>query len=353
MHIRPGICPSIEALVTLFGVVLLSACAPPRTAPGPEPRTPSGLSANNRAGGEPSIEDLVGRCPHILGPKETCVHLKEQAILFCRERKANPCMETVAQFGALKCAPNSGPEMVVEILEYACGLDSWRACTWLATELWKKGDSASLKRSWDLDSKACSHKYAEACGDMARSMAWWNGKGLPQPADLKEALKWAKMACDLGDMKSCNDYAALLIQRNDPSDKADAKALLESQCASDFELSCASLGKAENTGVFGTPNLKRAKDLWRKACACGSPDGCASMAGRLFDDGDTNAAMRLADYACENRHPLSCVGLAKLYSEGRTVGRDMTRARQYFDRACRLNDWDSCEALKTLDKSRQ
>ena len=174
---------------------------------------------------------------------------------------------------------------------------------------------------------------------------------MPREADIPEALKWGKRACDLGDMTSCNDYAILLIQRNDGSDRGAAKDLLERQCDAGFDASCATLGTKEHDGFFGQTNVNRSRELWRRACACGNMDGCARTANVLFDRGDKAAALILADYACQLDHFWSCTSLGTLYSEGKFVERDDVRARRYFDHACSQNDWRACDALKLIGQS--
>jgi TPR repeat protein len=234
-------------------------------------------------------------------------------------------------------------------MEYACGLGSWNACVWFSSSLFKSGVDSNRQKALELAKKTCIHGEAEGCVNVGSMLAWWYGRGKPKDVDLAAAMDWAKRGCDLGSVGGCNAYALGLIQRDQASDRAAARALLESQCAKGFEPSCVTLGHEQSVGTFGPPDPDRASSLWRRSCACGDTDGCINTASILFDRKEKKAAFALVRYACANGNYQACAGLAKTYLEGTVVSRDTAQARKYFEQACRLDDGESCAALKTVE----
>jgi TPR repeat protein len=328
------------------------ACSPAKTGQASETKNPSSpLTANESIARPSAVEDLVGRCPHLVTPRETCAHLREQAILFCDEQNTNPCMESLIRFEGNHCDPAVGTKKLNQALEYACANGSWTSCAWLSAGLSKSGDQASRERAWHLAKQACDNKNAEGCANAARIIAWWYGKGQPRDEDLALAMALVKQACDLGSSAACNDYALGLVQRHQPGDTDEAKGIFERQCRDGFEPSCVTLGVQEKAGAFGPVNIERARTLWRKACSCGNMDGCGNTAKILLNSGQKDAGLRLMEHACANDHYGTCADLGRIYSEGTLVPRDVSRARSYFKHACELDDWKACEALKTSGQS--
>jgi hypothetical protein len=200
------------------------------------------------------VEGLVGRCPHPVAPKAECSELKAKAIQVCNEHKANPCMETAIQFETKGCDPKITSDMAEGTMEYACGLGSWASCVWLSSSLFKSGDDVKRQKALEMAQKTCLHGEAEGCVNVASMLAWWYGHGNPRDSDLAQTMDWAKRGCDLGSKRGCNDYALGLIQRNQGSDKADARKLLDTQCTKGFESSCVTLGYEESIGAVVLPN---------------------------------------------------------------------------------------------------
>ena len=325
----------------------------------PPPKSPAAAPASSAAApaiiadvetpSAAKVEELVGRCSHAVAPKPDCAELKNKAIQVCNEHQANPCMETLIKFQASECDPKITTEMKDETVEYACSLGSWTSCAWLSARLFQSGDEEKRKRALEVAQQACVHGEAEGCVNLSSMVAWWNGRGSPRQEDLATAMAWSNKGCKLGSKSGCKDYALELLQRKQPSDVAEARKLLEELCAKHFEPACVTLAHEEERGAFGAPNVERATSLWRNACACGEMEGCHGIAHIFYDRSDKRSALAIIKHACANYSFEACWSLGKLYLDGTWVQRDRAQARQYFERACRENEWKSCEALKKMD----
>ena len=79
-----------------------------------------------------------------------------------------------------------------------------KACFGASVIYLENGAAQNLKKYIDFSLKACELKYAKACENLA--LSYLNGSGVRQ--DYRNALKYAGIACDLGEQKSCEIYKA-------------------------------------------------------------------------------------------------------------------------------------------------
>ncbi|WP_437342425.1 tetratricopeptide repeat protein [Helicobacter pylori] len=78
--------------------------------------------------------------------------------------------------------------------------------------------------------------------------------------------------------------------------------------------------------------------------------GCGAL-GDLYDDGkgvekNLTKAYQFYSKACELEDGRGCGALVVLYINGQGVEKNLTKAVQFYSKACKLGDQEACEALK-------
>jgi len=154
----------------------------------------------------------------------------------------------------------------------------------------------------------CKAREVEACRELAKRFEV--GDGVNQ--SWKHAAEYHRAACDLGNVQSCAKAAWLLFE-----------------------------------GTRMAPNKKLARDLYVKACDGGSLPACANLAHDLEERGRHGEATKLYRKACEPDEfvPRACNALGNMYRMGRGVERDLARAVEVLEKACKAGLNAACANL--------
>jgi hypothetical protein len=180
---------------------------------------------------------------------------------------------------------------------------------------------------------------------------WCSNAGfLLEDKDRAAAEVRYRRGCDHGDAIACVQVARVGVQSGKL--KPDAFiAEVDRLCTSGELVAC---GLEANYLWYGengvTADHKRAFAIGKRACDMNDAPSCvlvgAAYAGGNIVPTDGPAADRYMNLACERRLAKACLMRAKaLNSSGDRAG-----AKPYLQRACEMNDGESCSALAIVTK---
>jgi len=171
-------------------------------------------------------------------------------------------------------------------------------------------------------------------------------------------------------------------------------APLEIMCWGDDGAACRELAQVYELGRDVELDLERARMLYEHSCKLGSTDGCVSLAafivkhaeeptpellarqrklladacdannhagcgtlGRLLiessDASDANRGAALLDAACAQYDYESCATLGLAYFHGKTLKKDLRRARELCQSACDRASLVGCSCMHHIEKTQR
>jgi TPR repeat protein len=147
----------------------------------------------------------------------------------------------------------------------ALGCDRLGACYRDGT-----GVSADRDKAVAAFTRACDSGSNRGCSDAA-SQYMTGGGGA---ADVGKGVALAQKGCDGGDARGCTALGlAYVAGEGVVADRTKAKALFAEACKGEDALGCACLGHVYDDAH----DSARAAEFFRKACALGMQDACASI----------------------------------------------------------------------------
>lgn len=252
----------------------------------------------------------------------------------------------------------------------------------------------AVRRQAEAKDVACAAGDTVACVDSARDIH----DGRAGSPDYAKAAKNYERACDADDPHGCDGLAMLLaVGRGVPRDPARARTLLRRACRPSYPNACNALGAAYETANGGPKEPAQARELFTMACERGVDVACYNLAehdkaGRsvvpqgtdlpslyaraargfrvacnegkqrdctflaiLLEHGDgvaanVGAAIELLDRACDDHIGLACHRRGRMHEGGIGGPTDLGRARALYERACRADEPDGCEAAARLQR---
>jgi TPR repeat protein len=186
----------------------------------------------------------------------------------------------------------------------------------------------------DLD-KACVAGNAGACFALGEDYKY--GRNIRR--DLKRAADLYRRSCQLKNQDGCaEDALGVALGRGQVADPVPAMARLEALCKAGQQLACANLGSLYLSGFGKELDRMQWPALLTTACDRGVFAACRTMASYRATNGDADGASQLADRACANGDPESCVLLGALFDRSD----DVLRAGIAYAQACSAGSSAGC-----------
>lgn len=376
-------------MLTVLATVVLAAAAPMEqiacvTCSTPSCDLPYSLPACPGAPEQGHVASLRGRCE--MGQASACTQLASVQGAWdvwaaastlspaCGSRAPAACREAARML--LQPAPR-GPGKRVSasvLLSRGCEAGDAEACSDLAAMLRSAMPLSSVQGATcpaALDAKACAAGSPRACTESALSKLIG---GTGADASFGEARRLLQFACDRGSPLGCEHLGFTFASElaGVSIDLAKSAALREKGCAQPAPESgavCARLA-VELGGIpaFELPSLfredrgrirrhirpralapdaPRARRIAEEACQRGSGEACLVLAKLLgaHTDQRVPALMR----GCDHGSADACSQLFRAFQAGDGVTRDLRRALEYADRACRFGAAEPCGALAEHD----
>jgi TPR repeat protein len=178
---------------------------------------------------------------------------------------------------------------------------------------------------------------------------------LQQAKDPKAELEVYEGACDTGCVAAC-DRGATRFLLSFATDSAKDARYFWRDCELGSGVACAALGDRYKAGHGVEVDPNHALELYERACNQGTSLGCSGQA-RMLQWASTEAdhvkeldakAARLNEQRCKEGDQFYCTLLADATKDGAGVPKDIRRAIQLYDVACRSGLSRACDSAKTL-----
>lgn len=281
------------------------------------------------------------------------------------------------------------PKTAEGLLSKGCDAGSGSACDALASfedsadrrEDDDADDDQVEKRVTALYQKACDAKYADGCNHLAERYHLGNGVDRD---DKRWADLYTQSCTQLANPSACVSVG-VIYEQGWLGDKAPDKAngWYERGCALDDARGCYFQGMNLVLGIGITADVGKGAQLYQHACDLGEGDACDRLA-KLYVEGKVpgrDATQALALYkkgcdegrvascnslgvlyenggpgitadpmqaalcfrkSCDGKSGAGCENLADLYFDGRGVGRDTQKAREYYEGGCDRDSGRAC-----------
>ena len=166
--------------------------------------------------------------------------------------------------------------------------------------------------------------------------------------DLK-ALPLYKQACAKGLAISCTGAGVIHnLGRQVDKDHQKAIAFYRQACESGEPIACTNMGMLLESGAGVERDPRQAAELYRRSCqnTFQYTRGCINLGVLLIESDvipkDDERALALFRTACRHRDGRGCYYLARLYESGRGIARDLPKAKELNNKACRLGYRTAC-----------
>jgi uncharacterized protein len=278
----------------------------------------------------------------------------------CESGRGDDCMR-------LGFVLDSGSKRGADAFKHACERGAPKGCFWTG-QLYEEGKSVpkDLARAAGLYQKACEGGDPDTCVNWARL---YQGEGLPEDfpraaaildrgckggsaiscfnlaslhksghgvaRDPERASALLAESCRLGFARGCDPAALVPKPTPEPTRLPPLVEEFQDRCARGDGESCVALGVAAIRGLGGVPrDLSRASELFGESCLRGYDPACdAFLDLRKALEGAPWDMRRVSEYY-----------LGQLHETGRGVARDVKRALQWYQEACKGGEPRGCEA---------
>lgn len=272
------------------------------------------------------------------------------------------------------------PKMAADLFDKACLGESPVGCYRLGLITLKgRGVDMDPARTGQLWQKACQAKFAPACtglgnlfaksGDDKRALTFYEkgcaakdldgctllGRFLLEKTEVKSYARAAQLlgqACHGGQREACALWGNAFAtgQGVEKKDFARAVALNKEACDKGTALGCYHLASYYSRGEGVEKDLATSIKLYEKACDAKLGSACTLLAFRLGQSSLRNdfRLYKLYEKACTYGEPIGCCMLGDCYNEGKGVAQDLTKAVEYFHKACDGGHQPCCKRINTL-----
>lgn len=188
----------------------------------------------------------------------------------------------------------------------------------------------------------------EALGCVNVSIAYELGKGVPK--DPARSHTFSERACRGGAQRGCTRAAMSTLNGTGVArDVTAGIKRLETVCDASEPTACVALAAAYTKGGPVPEDALRVREYTKKACDAGMKEACG--AAGLFttvDHGDSTVANVNAMFAtqCEKGSSTGCALYGHNLITGTGIDRDVAKGTAMLEKACKLGDKKSCEAVK-------
>lgn len=214
-----------------------------------------------------------------------------------------------------------------------------------------EADKAYAKKEYKTAIKllqnACDKNMAVGCHNLA--LMYLNGSGVG--VNLEKSALFFQKACDKKIAQSCQNLG-LLYEKGLGVEQNYFKAvkMYKKSCDDKNLAGCENLAYMYENGLGVRQNLQKANEIYTKMCNKGNSNSCY----RLYEFHNTknkNLAFDFLDKACLTGKSDACREIGVLYTEGVFIKQNFTEAKEYFGKACDLEDMKGCESYKLLNES--
>lgn len=190
----------------------------------------------------------------------------------------------------------------------------------------------SLSKCISHYQKQCNDKNYAVCGIVGNLEEYGN-------ENYKEAKKYYQTAC-----KKTNIEATYQIKQIDNTiDKMSGIFIAQ--------LSCKLLGHLYYRGNGMKQDIDKAIQYYKKSCDLGDNYACGHIGFIYYKKEDFKRAKDIFAKSCEKLEGNSCGLLAEMYTNGKGVKKDLSKAKELYGKACDLgSEINGCFMYKVFNE---
>ncbi len=265
--------------------------------------------------------------------------------------------------------PEGGYQEAEGLMEKACDLGDWVACTNIASELREAGaEPADLDHPDAIIAQACAAGTDEACLSRSRFLL-----GSGRPEELSQATGMLEAMCRKSVLEACQDLATLAKDKPEP-DQSLVGQYQQLACDLGSAEDCTNMGKRVHlgNGVAKDPELAlayydkacaleagyceipaslRAIPQGRVGCDAQDPRACAelgkALAVALSPEFNRDQALTLLQVSCRQGVGGACVNAAEAMAwyYGWSNPERPVRTMEMLEKGCELDNSEACFKL--------
>jgi uncharacterized protein len=173
-------------------------------------------------------------------------------------------------------------------------------------------------------------------------------KGEDVPINIKKARKFLDKACKGDVQTSCYVLGAHYIMKNGKKNKDKGLNYLLEACRGGVADSCLTMGNFYEKGRFVKKDIKKAHFHYEKACSGGISNACDVLKTfhEKYKSTFTLDTPKKMEASCLRGSPQACTFMGDYYGRGYQVGKNLTKARTYLKKGCKLSNKRACALLK-------
>ncbi len=239
----------------------------------------------------------------------------------CFQDQPEACLEIGRIYGASSLSVTTTRQR--QIYKKACDEGQPEACVLFADKL----SRAEAQPNYE---KACEQNYGPACSRLAQIFRknWRFSNGLEKALDLE------KKACDLGDDVGCLAAGqTYFFGSGVEKDPEKARGYFEQSCNEKTGAGCEALGTIYAKGIGVQADLKKANVYYE----------LAEKHKRVNIAQTPQSAYLIFVDACNYGDTLGCFNAGWFLAQGLEITRNITTAREFFQRACREGLSNACD----------
>ena len=222
------------------------------------------------------------------------------------------------------------------------------------TSFWEKACEQNLRRACSdrakIYTKLCSAQVPQVCFNQGRSFE--RGRGVP--SSVSNALNSYQRACRGGLTLGCAEAYRICDSSEGLCSVEQRTRLLEQGCLNGSERGCITVAQKVVSGEIKTISLTQLVRSLSIGCAKGVEAACAGIFAASVTKleprfgADTKFARTGFTSACEGGYLNGCVNLGLMETRAQGGPKDLSRARERFNKACELGHPQACKLYQQL-----
>lgn len=211
-----------------------------------------------------------------------------------------------------------------------------------------EGKASNLGEALRLFKLACGSKTYQSCQSLG--LMYENGIGVTK--DLFIAFDYYKKSCDKSFWQGCANLAYMYENGlGTRQDLKKARDLYEKACENKEYSSCVNLGLIYQNAKGVKRDLKKAKEFFKIACDAKNSASCHNLSIIYLSENNQTALLDSLAKSCEYGMVENCLELGTAYTNGTNTEQNLTKAKEFFGKACDLRNSKGCDSYKVLNEA--
>lgn len=210
------------------------------------------------------------------------------------------------------------------------------------------GKYSNLAEALRLFTLSCGGKTYQSCQSLG--VMYENGIGVAK--DLFMAFDYYEKSCDKSFWQGCVNLAYMYENGiGTRQNFTKAKELYEKACKNKEYSACVNLGLIYQNAKVVKKDLKKAEEFFKIACDNKNAASCHNLSLLYLNEHNQTGLLDSLAKSCEYGMVQNCLELGTAYTNGTNVEQNLTKAKEFFGKACDLRDLKGCDSYKILNEA--